>query len=309
MPWGETWYTNGYQPSDYLYTGQREESGIGLYYYNARWYDASLGRFIQADIYNSGSPINFDRYLYVNGNPINGIDPSGHLCQEYDLNGHNITTCNPNTETFPIIPSAITLGSPFDSSNYWSINRTGIDAAEYWMSNYYELLLPGTFKVSERLRSYLEQKEGIAYEMYDNDGSAKGNCTDAIGHCVHHGKCIKNGGNSDLYSDDEADFIDWLSQEKIDYWYVYDINHVEMAMNKNITVPLTQNQVDAIASLVFNIGPDNLFGTVAPSRLLETLNKQNYYIVPVVIRGLTPSLKPRRNSDANIFEFGDYSGG
>ena len=29
--------------TDYRYTGQREEDGIGLYYYNARWYDPAVG--------------------------------------------------------------------------------------------------------------------------------------------------------------------------------------------------------------------------------------------------------------------------
>jgi RHS repeat-associated protein len=33
----------------YHFTGQREESTIGLYYYSSRWYDAALGRFVQAD--------------------------------------------------------------------------------------------------------------------------------------------------------------------------------------------------------------------------------------------------------------------
>jgi RHS repeat-associated protein len=42
--WGETRSSTGDTPTDYQYTGQRNESGIGLYYYNARWYDASLSR-------------------------------------------------------------------------------------------------------------------------------------------------------------------------------------------------------------------------------------------------------------------------
>ena len=46
---GETRYTSGVTPTDYQYTGQRNEAGIGLYYYNARWVDVSLGRFVQAD--------------------------------------------------------------------------------------------------------------------------------------------------------------------------------------------------------------------------------------------------------------------
>ena len=75
--WGETRYTWGTVPTMYLFTGQREESTVGgfaphtpgfgavrrgvgravwgslpapqLYFYNARWYDPALGRFVQPD--------------------------------------------------------------------------------------------------------------------------------------------------------------------------------------------------------------------------------------------------------------------
>ncbi|MEJ5293599.1 MAG: RHS repeat-associated core domain-containing protein, partial [Candidatus Methanosuratincola sp.] len=30
----------------YRFTGQREEAALGLYFYNARWYDPALGRFL-----------------------------------------------------------------------------------------------------------------------------------------------------------------------------------------------------------------------------------------------------------------------
>jgi RHS repeat-associated protein len=81
MPWGETWYTSGYQPSDYKYTSQREEAGIGLYYYKARWYDPYLARFTQADTIvpeiSQGLQA-WDRYGYVNNDPIILTDPKGH---------------------------------------------------------------------------------------------------------------------------------------------------------------------------------------------------------------------------------------
>ena len=47
--WGENRYSSGTTPTTYRFTGQREESTIGLYFYNARWYDAALSRFAQAD--------------------------------------------------------------------------------------------------------------------------------------------------------------------------------------------------------------------------------------------------------------------
>jgi len=79
--WGKTRYTSGTTPTERHYTGQIEESGFGLYFYNARWYDSALGRFVQADtiIPQPGSPQGWDRYAYANNNPLSYTDPSGHL--------------------------------------------------------------------------------------------------------------------------------------------------------------------------------------------------------------------------------------
>jgi RHS repeat-associated protein len=79
--WGETRYASGSPNTDYRYTGQRQEPGIGLYYYHARWYDPILGRFAHADtiIPFGQSPIARDRYAYASDNPLRFVDPSGHM--------------------------------------------------------------------------------------------------------------------------------------------------------------------------------------------------------------------------------------
>ena len=79
-PWGGVRYSYGTTPTDYRFTGQQEVASIGLYFYNARFYDASLGRFISPDsiIPNPGDPVSFDRFAYVRNNPLKYIDPSGH---------------------------------------------------------------------------------------------------------------------------------------------------------------------------------------------------------------------------------------
>jgi RHS repeat-associated protein len=85
--WGETRYSSGTTPTSYRYTGQREEAGIGLYFYNARWYDPLIGRFTSADTIvpeQSQGGQAWDRYAYVNNNPIRFNDPTGHRCAPDD---------------------------------------------------------------------------------------------------------------------------------------------------------------------------------------------------------------------------------
>jgi len=79
-PYGETRYNSGLTPSDYRYTGQLQQAELGLYYYVARWYDPALGRFIQADTYvpESQGVQAWDRYAFVNNNPLKLTDPTGH---------------------------------------------------------------------------------------------------------------------------------------------------------------------------------------------------------------------------------------
>ncbi len=70
------------------FTGQVLDAESGLYYYNARYYDPELGRFIQADteIPDLSNPQSYNRYSYVLNNPLRYTDPSGHEGWEQTLN-------------------------------------------------------------------------------------------------------------------------------------------------------------------------------------------------------------------------------
>ncbi|MEL7626128.1 MAG: RHS repeat-associated core domain-containing protein [Anaerolineaceae bacterium] len=85
-PWEVTRYQTGTNITDYAYTGQMREGDI--YYYGARWYDPSIGRFMQADtivpMASQGTQA-FDRYAYVNNNPLRYIDPTGQWCRSTNL--------------------------------------------------------------------------------------------------------------------------------------------------------------------------------------------------------------------------------
>ncbi|MCL4500057.1 MAG: RHS repeat-associated core domain-containing protein [Chloroflexi bacterium] len=70
---------SGSVPTDRLFTGQRLDQ-TDLYFYNARYYDATIGRFVSPDtlIPNPANPQSFNRYSYVLNNPLKYTDPSGY---------------------------------------------------------------------------------------------------------------------------------------------------------------------------------------------------------------------------------------
>jgi RHS repeat-associated protein len=59
----------------FQYTGQIWLAEIGLFYYKARMYAPSLGRFMQADPVGYADGMNW--YAYVGGDPVNFVDPLG----------------------------------------------------------------------------------------------------------------------------------------------------------------------------------------------------------------------------------------
>jgi RHS repeat-associated protein len=68
------------------FTGQVFDSESGLYYYNARYYDPELGRFIQPDteIPDLSNPQSYNRYSYVMNDPLRYNDPTGHTPLLFD---------------------------------------------------------------------------------------------------------------------------------------------------------------------------------------------------------------------------------
>jgi RHS repeat-associated protein len=78
--WGEQRYAEGFAPTEFHFTGQRELAVLGLHDYGARWYDSLLGRFIQPDTVvplGSQGVQAWDRFAYVNNNPVRYTDPTG----------------------------------------------------------------------------------------------------------------------------------------------------------------------------------------------------------------------------------------
>ena len=66
----------------FTFTGREYDKESGLYYYRARYYDSSIGRFLQGDPHSGSlsNPTTFNnKYIYANNNSVNLVDPNGKL--------------------------------------------------------------------------------------------------------------------------------------------------------------------------------------------------------------------------------------
>ena len=86
-PFGLTTAT-GSNPNRFRYTGREWDQETGLYYYRARYYDPTAGRFITEDPIRYRGGINF--YRYVSNNPAFSKDPYG------------LATCLPDCNTLTL---------------------------------------------------------------------------------------------------------------------------------------------------------------------------------------------------------------
>jgi RHS repeat-associated protein len=81
LPYGTVYQISGPDNVRFKFTNKELDVSSQLYYFNARYYDPDMCRFISADSQLGGS-INqadiFNAYAYTLNNPVNYTDPSGH---------------------------------------------------------------------------------------------------------------------------------------------------------------------------------------------------------------------------------------
>jgi RHS repeat-associated protein len=163
MPFGQVRASVGtITQTDYGYTFQQKVNSTGLMDYDARMYDASLGRFIQADTIASGSNTSqtLNRYSYTTNNPIKYVDPSGHVaCWDEHANDPeckgSFSTANGlvNAKTYSksLVKQLLVNNDKNNSTLYWDGLDTDtqkiLSEGGYNRVVYNEILTPGVEKV------------------------------------------------------------------------------------------------------------------------------------------------------------------
>ena len=111
IPFGANYSTYGSEL--FMYTGKPFDSIIGLYYYNARDYLASVGRFMTEDTQTGTltDPLSQNRYIYADDNPMKYVDPTGHRFETSSggggSSGSSTTTPPPTHGIAPPPPSPV----------------------------------------------------------------------------------------------------------------------------------------------------------------------------------------------------------
>ncbi|MFM9331657.1 RHS repeat domain-containing protein [Paenibacillus mesotrionivorans] len=84
--WGNLLINEETVPNSFKYAGEIYDAESGLYYLRARYYDPSVGRFINQDMYEGDitNPLSLNLYTYVHNNPLIYSDPTGNWCTSAD---------------------------------------------------------------------------------------------------------------------------------------------------------------------------------------------------------------------------------
>jgi RHS repeat-associated protein len=95
----------GSTANNYLYCGEQYDFELGTYYLRARYMNPGTGRFWTMDTFQGRTedPLSLHKYLYCDGNPVNYIDPDGHLGLDLSIS----TTISAGLQGFSDIGTAV----------------------------------------------------------------------------------------------------------------------------------------------------------------------------------------------------------
>ncbi|MFD2115286.1 RHS repeat-associated core domain-containing protein [Paenibacillus yanchengensis] len=143
--WGKPLEHSETIEQSFRYSGEYWDEETNLQYLRARWYDPSIGRFINEDTYEGelSNPLSLNLYTYVHNNPLRYIDPSGNYCVSQDGKWAHSGSCKSDSSVYlgdddtyygsPTIEKGVITGyvgksGPFQKKeyNFWEETTNGL---------------------------------------------------------------------------------------------------------------------------------------------------------------------------------------
>ena len=164
-------------------------------------------------------------------------------------------------------------------------------------------LNPSSMTMSDQGLEILKKMEGVRYQVYDDETGrvvssyreVQGNPTIGVGHLIknnekeHFEQYLKNGSK--------------LTESQVNDLFREDIEKHTTFKNQ-ISVPITQNMFDAMASFSFNAGPDAL----KQDGIINLINRKDYQSAGEKIKSSRVSalgdpnyLSNRRSKESELF--------
>ena len=225
--WGNPTLTVETANNAIRYTGEFYDEETGLYYLRARYYDPYLGRFTTEDSYwgEDDTPLSLNLYTYCENDPIQYVDPSGHVPMFFYGNIEDVDISE--------VDNAKAAGGVIITSDmqFWG----GID-------NYTNM---NEIKMADGMNSKLTNHEGASV-----DTVSTGNSSDTTINNMGYIGTISTGDNSST-SVNNRGIIDTITGGKNSSLFV---NNYENAYIKNIIGGDISNKDSLLGINVTNYG-------------------------------------------------------
>jgi len=200
-PYGTSRYQQGSMDTAKGFTGQYNDNLSGLDYYNARYYDPVVGRFLSADTLQ-GNGAGIDPYAYVGGNPETYNDPTGQCRND----GGDPTKCPLWSQAVPVPapgPFASTVGA-LPNDPQWVTIGPNIQAYGYQHGDQVVIAsIDEAFRKKEFTWNQVSLDQVIAYQLALTARKWRGDFADPQGpvkpsNNVGNGAYYVTDGNGDL---------------------------------------------------------------------------------------------------------------
>jgi RHS repeat-associated protein len=137
-PYGVVTQASGASVSAYGFTGEQQSND--MVYLRARYYNVVDGRFVSRDTWagDANRPLSLNRWNYTRANPINYVDPSGHITEKEADEADEILNL--------LQPYGVTIKIDW-GMNYWNYwfndpvdsNRSGIRTSCNWVTGVWSI--------------------------------------------------------------------------------------------------------------------------------------------------------------------------